>query len=243
VAGALHLGTSGFAYPEWKGVFYPPKIRQKEMLAFYAQRFGSVEINYTFRKEPTQDVLAGWREATPDHFMFTLKAHQRLTHWLRLADAAEATERFLTEARLLGPKLGAVLFQCPPNFRFDLELIAGFLATLDPAIRYAFEFRHPSWTKARDVLASHRVAWCVADTDENPAVDALVTADPFAYLRLRKTHYSDEELRTWAGRIGDILTHGTDVFCYFKHEDKAAGPRHASRLAEMVDPGIGPVSL
>jgi uncharacterized protein YecE (DUF72 family) len=234
MAGTLHLGTSGFAYPEWKGTFYPPKIRQKDMLAFYAERFDSVEINYTFRKEPTEEVLASWAEATPEDFLFTLKAHQRVTHWLRLSGAAEATATFLQDARLLGPKLGAVLFQCPPNLLFDLELITAFLDILPTGIRYAFEFRHPSWTAARDMLTAHRAAWCVADTDEHPAPLDPLTAEPFSYLRLRKLEYPDQELRAWAARIADVLAKGSDVFCYFKHEDKAAGPRFAARLRELM---------
>lgn len=236
MAGALHIGTSGFAYPEWKGVFYPPKMRQRDMLAFYSQRFDSVEINYTFRKEPTEDVLRVWGETTPSAFVFTLKAHQRLTHWLRLSGAAEATTKFLGEARLLGPKLGAVLFQCPPNLAFNLELIDGFLESLPRDIRYAFEFRHPSWQQARDVLAAHDAAWCISDTDENPAPSELPEAKPFAYLRLRRLQYSDDELGRWAGWIREALAGGADLFCYFKHEDKAAGPRFALRLRELIAP-------
>jgi uncharacterized protein YecE (DUF72 family) len=235
VAGTLHLGTSGFAYPQWKGIFYPLKVRQRDMLAFYAERFGSVEINYTFRKEPTEEVLHAWAEATPQDFLFTLKAHQRLTHWLRLSGAAEATAAFLDEARLLGPKLGAVLFQCPPNLPFNLELIATFLDALPSGIRYAFEFRHPSWREARDVLVAHGAAWCVADTDDHPVLSEPLAAEPFGYLRLRKLHYSDDELRRWAALIADVLGRETDVFCYFKHEDKAAGPWFALRLRDLVD--------
>jgi uncharacterized protein YecE (DUF72 family) len=235
VAGTLHLGTSGFAYPEWKGAFYPPKIRERDMLGFYADRFDSVEINYTFRKDPTPEVLAAWGEATPEGFLFTLKAHQRLTHWLRLSGAAEATATFLEEARLLGPKLGAVLFQCPPTLPFDLELITAFLDILPTGIRYAFEFRHPSWTAARDVLTAHRAAWCIADTDEHPAPLDPLTAKPFSYLRLRKLQYSDQELRAWAARIADVLGKGSDVFCYFKHEDEGASPKMAKRLASILE--------
>src|SRR5207249_4645268 len=111
VTGRLYLGTSGFAYDEWKGPFYPAGLKQKDMLPYYASRFGSVEINYTFRQQPTEKTLATWRDATPVGFLITLKAHQRITHWLRLADADEAVSNFLDRARSLGPRLGVILFQ------------------------------------------------------------------------------------------------------------------------------------
>jgi len=234
VAGTLYLGTSGFAYDEWKGPFYPPGTRQKDMLPFYASRFPSVEINYTFRQQPAEKTLQAWRAATPEGFLFTLKAHQRITHWRRLADADESVSTFLDGARLLGPRLGVILFQCPPNLPFDRPLIESFLAYLPPMFRYAFEFRHPSWTEARPILAAQRAAWCVAETDEQPAPDEPLPPGPFAYLRLRKTSYADDELATWASRVRPALDEGRDVFLYFKHEDKGAGPILAERMAALV---------
>ena len=234
MTGRLYLGTSGFAYDEWKGPFYPAGLKQKDMLPYYASRFGSVEINYTFRQQPTEKTLATWRDATPVGFLITLKAHQRITHWLRLADADEAVSNFLDRARSLGPRLGVILFQCPPNLPFDRALIERFVAYLPPTFRYAFEFRHPSWTEAREILTSQGAAWCVADTDEKPAGEAPIPADPFAYLRLRKEQYGEDDLRAWSGRIADSLGRGADVFCYFKHEEKGAGPIFAERTAEML---------
>jgi uncharacterized protein YecE (DUF72 family) len=234
VAGRLYLGTSGFAYDEWKGPFYPPELRQKDMLPFYATRFGSVEVNYTFRQHPAEKTLTTWKEATPEGFLITLKAHQRITHWLRLANADEAVSNFLERVKVLGPRLGAILFQCPPTLQYDRSLIEAFLAFLPPTYRYAFEFRHPSWDTARDLLASQGAAWCLAETDEKPAPDGALSAEPFSYLRLRKEVYSDDELRGWAGRINGALDRGSDVFCYFKHEEKGAGPIMAERMAEVL---------
>jgi uncharacterized protein YecE (DUF72 family) len=234
VAGTLYLGTSGFAYDEWKGPFYPNDLKQKEMLPFYATRFGSVEVNYTFRRQPAEKTLATWREATPEGFLITLKAHQRITHWLRLADADEAVGSFLERAKLLGPRLGTILFQCPPNLPFDRGLIENFLGFLPPIYRYAFEFRHPSWTQAREILADQGAAWCLAETGEKSAPDEPISAEPFAYLRLRKEDYSDDELEVWAKRIAQALDEERDVFCYFKHEEKGAGPVFAERLAAIV---------
>jgi uncharacterized protein YecE (DUF72 family) len=234
MAGTLHLGTSGFAYNEWKGPFYPEKIRQKEMLPFYAARFPSVEINYSFRQEPADTTLQAWRESTPETFLFTLKAHQRITHWLKLANADDAVSRFLERARMLGTRLGAILFQTPPTLHFDRGLIENFVGFLPPMVRYAFEFRHPSWEAARDILASQGAAWCVAETDESPVGDAWIPSDPFAYLRLRKLEYSDDDIRAWAKRVWAMLEAGRDVFCYFKHEEKGAGPIYAQRMAALV---------
>jgi uncharacterized protein YecE (DUF72 family) len=234
MAGTLYLGTSGFAYDEWKGPFYPPTLRQKEMLPFYAERFPSVEINYTFRQQPAEKTLVTWRDATPETFRFVLKAHQRITHWLRLKDADEAVSAFLERARTLGDRLGPILFQCPPNLPYDRTLIESFLAYLPPTHRYAFEFRHPSWVEAKPVLASQGAAWCVAETDDQPAPQAPLTASPFVYLRLRKMAYTDQELGGWADRIGPALAEGADVFCFFKHEDKGAGPILAERMRAFI---------
>jgi uncharacterized protein YecE (DUF72 family) len=233
VAGNLYVGTSGFAYNEWKGPFYPPDLKQKEMLPFYAARFGSVEINYTFRQQPAEKTLATWREATPDGFLITVKAHQRITHWLRLADADDAVSTFLDRIKVLGSRLGVILFQCPPTLQYDRSLIESFLGFLPPTNRYAFEFRHPSWEEARDILAAQGAAWCLAETDEKPATVTEVPRDPFTYLRLRKEDYSDQELGAWAGRIAAALERGSDVFCYFKHEEKGAGPIMAERMAAL----------
>lgn len=234
MAGSLYLGTSGFAYDEWKGPFYPSDLKQKEMLPFYASRFNSVEINYTFRQQPAEKTLITWREATPDGFLVTLKAHQRITHWLRLANADEAVATFLDRAKILGPRLGAILFQCPPNLAFDRGLIENFLGFLPPTYRYAFEFRHPSWAQARDILTEQGAAWCVADTDGKPAPDEPVPAEPYAYLRLRKESYSDDGLQLWAKRITQVLEQQRDVFCYFKHEEKGAGPIFSERMAAII---------
>jgi uncharacterized protein YecE (DUF72 family) len=235
MAGTLYLGTSGFAYNEWKGPFYPPGLKQQEMLPFYAKRFGSVEINYTFRQQPAEKTLVTWRDATPEGFLITLKAHQRITHWLRLANADESVATFLDRAKVLGSRLGPILFQCPPNLPFDRALIENFLGFLPPTYRYAFEFRHPSWAEARDILANQGAAWCLAETDESAAPDAPLQTEPFVYLRLRKLEYGEDEIQAWAGRVSGALAQGADVFCYIKHEDKGAGPIFAERLGELVE--------
>jgi len=235
VAGTPYVGTSGFAYPEWKGTFYPATIRQKDMLSYYAERFGSVEINYTFRKDPTEEVLARWCASVPDSFVFALKAPQRVTHWMRLAGAGEVASAFLRKAGTLGDRLGPVLFQCPPTLPFDGPLLEAFLADVPAGFRIAFEFRHPSWTQTRPMLRSKGVAWCHAETDQQPTSEWEGTNEPFLYLRMRRTAYPAGAMRIWADRIGSALAQDLDVFCYFKHEERGAGPAFARRLLGLTE--------
>ncbi len=230
--GTLYTGTSGFAYKEWKGVFYPEGTKDREMLSAYASRLRSVEINYTFRRQASEKTLTTWREATPETFRFTLKANQRITHWLRLEHADEAVREFLERSRLLGDRLGPILFQCPPTLEFDRSRIEAFVGYLPPGVKAAMEFRHPSWLEARPILAAQGVAWCSAETDEKDADEP--SWEPFGYLRLRKTEYTDDELHKWAERISPALADGRDVYVYFKHEDGAASAKWAVQLQEML---------
>jgi uncharacterized protein YecE (DUF72 family) len=235
VTGTAYVGTSGFAYQEWKGPFYPADLPDTEMLHHYGGRFRSVEINYTFRRYPSTKTLTAWTERTPEHFRFVLKAHGRITHTRRLAGADQDVSDFLDRARALGPRLGPILFQCPPSLRFDRRLIETFVGYLPPTFRYAMEFRHPSWEEARGLLTDQGVAWCVAETDEQEPTRRV--AEPFGYLRLRKSAYTDEELASWAGWIKGEIDGGREVFAFFKHEEDAVGPRHAERLLSLMEAG------
>ena len=236
MAGTLYLGTSGFGYDEWRhGVFYPDGLPASRMLSYYATLFRSVEINYTFRKFPSQKVLTSWLQQTPEGFRFTLKANQRITHVRRLRDVAGEVRAFMDEATVLGDRLGPVLFQCPPTVEYDEPLLAAFADGLPPGIAAVMEFRHPSWRAAWPFLAERGIARCVADTDDEAAGADELVWQPFGYLRLRRATYSDSELRTWAERIQAALDEGGDVYCYFKHEDSAAGPRMAQRLEQLMD--------
>jgi uncharacterized protein YecE (DUF72 family) len=232
VAGTLYLGTSGYAYDEWKGVFYPEGLKVRERLPYFASRFRSVEINYTFRRQPSHETLTKWRSLTPEGFAFTLKAHQMITHRHRLNDCAEPVTFFLERAAVLGDRLGAILFQCPPSLRFDRDRLLEFLDVLPAGRRYAMEFRHPSWEEARPLLTERRVAWCMAETDETSA--GPDSFDPFGYLRLRKEVYTEDDIATWASRVRSALDAGRDVYCYFKHEEKGIGPVYAERLGELL---------
>jgi Uncharacterized conserved protein len=236
MAGSFYLGTSGFSYDAWKhGVFYPEGLKNREMLSYYSSHLSSVEINYTFRRFPTEKSLTTWREEAAEGFVFTLKANQRITHFKRLADADEDVRDFLERAKVLGDRLGCVLFQCPPSLKYDRALIEAFVGYLPPGPpRFAMEFRHSSWSEARELLLNQGIAWCVAETDDkDPGPDDL-SWEPAGYLRLRKTEYTDEELASWAAKISPALAAGTDVFCYFKHEDDGASPKMAKRLEEIL---------
>lgn len=233
--GKLYTGTSGFAYKEWKGSFYPEDLPDKKMLGYYSEQLPTVEVNYTFRRLPSESTLEGWKTHAAPGFKFTLKASQRITHFKRLKETAEDVAEFVRRAKILGESLGIVLFQLPPNFVANAELLRGFLSDLPPAVRYAFEFRHASWTdpKIEQLLTEHAVARCGAETDELAVAVIPITA-PFVYLRLRKLDYQDEEIIEWGKRISPVLGAGHDVFCYFKHEGGGVGPAYANRLIDAV---------
>ncbi|MCA1727190.1 MAG: DUF72 domain-containing protein [Actinobacteria bacterium] len=231
--GKLYVGTSGFAYPQWKGSFYPAGLSSKRMLEHYASRLNSVEINYTFRRDPTPKMIDGWREQTPEAFRFSIKAPMRITHFWPLDPPQDALDGFDALIRPLGDLLGPVLFQTGPRFAFDRDRLERFLDRLPAGLRPAFEFRHPSWEDARAILADRGAAMVGSETDVAPG-PARLTAEPFAYLRLRRTDYNEARLDGWARRIRSLLKTGGDAFVYFKHEEGDAGPAWAASLAERV---------
>jgi uncharacterized protein YecE (DUF72 family) len=226
-------GTSGYAYKEWKGVFYPERIAPAAMLGFYAERLPAVEINATFYRMPRASVLEGWAEAVPEGFRFALKASRRITHQKRLKDADEETGYLVRTAATLGAKLGALLFQLPPNLRADRDRLARFLDAVPPEVPAAFEFRHPSWHEPAlvELLRERGRTLVVADADDSPA-EGLVATAPRGYLRLRRARYERAELAAWVERIGGAGFESALVF--FKHEDAGAGPVLAARLLELA---------
>src|SRR5271170_2101968 len=234
----LYSGTSGFAYPSWKPEFYAEKLAAKKFLSYYATRLNAVEVNYTFRRLPSASTLENWVKDTSAGFVFPLKAHMRITHILRLKPS-DFTEVFfkaidpLRSARRLGP----VLFQLPPAMKCDEALLADFLATLPPDIRYAFEFRHVSWLvdPVYRLLEKHGVALCLAES-EKLTIPEVITAN-FVYSRLRMPEYSAEDRKEIAERADQLLKQGQDVYIFFKHEETAAGAIYAEELLRTQNPG------
>ncbi len=228
-----YVGTSGYSYPAWKGTFYPAKFPANRMLGYYAERFRTVEINNTFYRPPTAQLLETWAAQVPADFRFVLKAPQEITHVKRLADAGALVRSLIETAAVLGDRLGPVLFQLPPNFRKDAALLADFLAYL-PACRVAFEFRHQSWfdEDVFELLRDHQAGLCVADADDELEVPFVSTAD-WGYLRLRRTDYDDTAMKAWAARMR--AENWREAFVFFKHEDAGTGPRFAARLLELLE--------
>lgn len=230
----IHIGTSGYGYREWKGSFYPEKISSREMLRFYAERFDTVEINYTFYHMPTRKTLTSWEEQVPDGFTFALKASQAITHHKRLRDVEEETRYFFRTLTFLGRKTGPVLFQFPRSFHLDRLVLEDFLELIPPEFPCAFEFRNPSWLipEVYGLLRAKKHSLCTADTDEKPAVEIISTAD-WGYLRLRRSRYSDADLARWLERIRALQWEKAYVF--FKHGDESHGAETALRLAGLLE--------
>jgi uncharacterized protein YecE (DUF72 family) len=227
------VGTSGYSYPEWKGTFYPAKMQTKQMLGFYASRFRTVEINNTFYRPPTIQLLEAWAGQVPADFRFVLKAPQEITHVKRLAGAGEQVSALFATAGVLKDRLGAVLFQLPPNFRKDVPLLRAFLASLPAGVRAAFEFRHQGWfcDSVFALLRERGAGLCVADADDELEVPFVATAE-WGYLRLRRADYDDTALAEWADRLRS--QNWRECFVFFKHEDAGTGPRFATRLLELL---------
>jgi uncharacterized protein YecE (DUF72 family) len=226
------IGTSGYSYPEWKGSFYPEKMAAKDMLRFYAERFPTVEINNTFYRLPKEALLRNWAEQVPERFAFVIKASQRITHIQRLKECGELLRYLFGVTATLGPRLGPLLFQLPPNFKKDVPQLASFFDDLPERRRIAVEFRHASWfdDEVFAALRAEGAALCVADTGEEPAAPLVATAD-WGYLRLRREDFGAADLRDWAQRIREQPWR--DAFVFLKHEEEGKGPKLAARLMEL----------
>jgi uncharacterized protein YecE (DUF72 family) len=230
----VRAGTSGYAHKEWKGAFYPAELGEDEMLAFYAARLGTVEINNTFYRIPRPAVLERWAAAVPTSFVFVLKASQRITHRARLLPDAvgDSVDYLWKVAASLGDRLGPIFFQTPPALKCDLDRLHAFLDLLPAGMRAAFEFRHPSWfdEPVYQALRDHGAVLCSAETDDDPGPGIVVTSD-WGYLRLRKEQYTDAELEAWNQRVH--AAPWREAFLFFKH-DEGNAPVTAQRFSELA---------
>jgi uncharacterized protein YecE (DUF72 family) len=235
----LYAGTSGFAYAAWKPGFYPAKTLSNQFLKHYAARLNCVEINYTFRRLPAAATLKTWVEATPEGFLFAVKANMRITHILRLKNADQATEVFLNAIDPLRSSrhLGPILFQLPPALKCDTALLRDYAGLLPRDMRYAFEFRHTSWLndEVYGLLRERNVSLCVAES-ERLEVPEVITAD-FVYYRLRKPEYSETDIDAFAARSKELLATGRDLYVMFKHEETPEGALNAELLLKKVKEG------
>ena len=230
----LHVGTSGYSYKEWKGVFYPEKLPAKEMLRYYGEQLNGVEINNTFYRLPKTSVLENWSDQVPGSFRFSIKASRRITHFTRMKpESREPLEYLLSTLGVLGPKLGVVLFQLPPNLKKDSDRLGGFLEMIPEGTPGAFEFRHESWKddEVYSLLRDRGMALVCADTEDSDDDEPIVNTGSWGYLRLRRPGYSDDDLQRWSRHLSN--TGWDTAFVFFKHEDEGAGPRMAARFGEI----------
>jgi uncharacterized protein YecE (DUF72 family) len=232
----LYVGTSGWAYPSWKPDFYPAKLAQTKFLPFYATQLNAVEVNFTFRQLLKETTAQKWINETPEHFRFSIKAHQVITHIKRLKKTEDFVPRFIATITPLAQagKLGPVLFQLPPNMKADRALLEEFLQVVPRGVVAAFEFRHDSWFQDEifSLLKTHNRALCVAETEERNTPD-VVTAD-FAYYRYRKPTYTSEERQAMVTRLREHLAAGRNVFAYFKHEETPQGALYAREVLREI---------
>ena len=238
----FHIGTSGWNYDSFVGVLYPPGTAKRRYLEEYARHFHTVELNASFYRSFPEKTWIGWRDRTPEGFVWAVKAPRFITHIRRLDADRESLDRFFARAGLLAEKLGVVLWQLPPSLAFDMELVQGFLARLPGDIRHALEARHASWHRQEvfDLLKAHEIAWVVSDTAGRYPVSVTSTAD-FSYVRLHgheqlyRGEYGTKRLRRWLEAVRALPVQ--EVFWYFDNTDDGSAPKDALLLKEMLGSG------
>lgn len=234
----VHVGTSGWQYSDWRGVFYPERLPQARWLEHYATRFATVEVNNTFYRLPPPETFASWAERTPPDFVVALKASRYLTHVKRLKDPEEPVERFLSHVTPLGDKLGPVLVQLPPTLQAEPRRLARTLAAFGGRVRVAVEFRHLSWftEPVYELLSRHRAALCLADRDSRLITPVRRTA-PWTFIRFHTGRgvpfpcYGRTALGSRARLLAERFEATDDVFAFFNNDPHACAPRDARRFA------------
>ena len=234
--GRAFVGTSGFAYSDWAPRFYPPGVRQGDLLREYAARLPAVELNNTFYQQPRPERVAAWLAQTPADFRFVVKAQRGGSMRAFTTAAAETTAWLTGPYRLFGERLGGVLLRVPANVRRDDAKLAALLAAWPPDLPLAVELQHESWRddEVLDLLRKHRAALCATDGDEQPPPDLRLTAD-FLYLRLRRSAYSPDDLSEWATRLAPFLDDDRDCFVFFRHDADGQSALDALALTELLN--------
>ena len=241
--GHAFIGTSGWNYEHWRGVFYPVGLPSSDWLKFYAKTFDTVEINFSFYRLPERKTFEHWYRESPDGFTFAVKASRYLTHQKKLKDAEEALERVISNARGLGEKLGPILYQLPPRWKVDLERLEAFLRQLPGDVRHVMEFRDNSWQiePVFDLLRQYSVGYCIMSAPDLPRVMEVTTS--FAYIRMHsggaitEGNYEEPMLQWWAEQVREMLN-DVDVYVYFNNDYKGFAVKNAIRLKELVGSGL-----
>lgn len=238
---SIRIGTSGWTYKGWRGPFYPEEISTASWLAWYSERFLTVEINGSFYRTPSVDAVKTWRGSTPDDFVFSWKASKFITHWKRLTESCRnSLDLMESRLKILGPKLGAVLFQLPPQFSLNRDRLASFLKLLKKKRKYAFEFRDPSWytPSILDLLRDHDISLCLSDHHDAPSPWELTAQHVYIRGHGPAGRYSDRypkaTLDRWATTIGEWALKKRTIFCYFDNDQKTAAPQDAQELLERL---------
>jgi uncharacterized protein YecE (DUF72 family) len=239
---AILVGTSGWHYKHWVGPFYPERTPPAQFLPFYTERLRTVEINSSFYRLPEQSTLVNWRETAPAGFLFAVKGSRFITHMKKLREPEQAFDKLFERVVCLKEKLGPVLFQLPPRWGPDLERLNGFLRFLPRRMRFAFEFRDPSWflPEVESILRDHNAAFCIYDFDRRLS-PKVVTAD-FVYLRLHgpegryQGQYRQHELAEWANEFRSWDLAGKDVYCYFDNDQAGYAAQDAIVLDRLCRP-------
>ena len=238
----LYLGTSGWQYKHWKETFYPRDVPQKRWLEYFADRFQTVELNNSFYSLPKPETFAAWRVRTPTDFIVAVKMSRYLTHIRRLKEPQESVDRFMANAVHLGPKLGPILLQLPPNLKIDLDALDKTLACFQPGLRLTVEFRHDSWfvDETRALLAERKVSTCLADKWSKPVTPMWRTAD-WGFLRFHagtadpEPCYGRTALASWAQRLAEHWGPDDDVYVYFNNDPRACALRDARVFARAAE--------
>ena len=234
------VGTSGFVYDHWRYLFYPEKLSKAKWLGFYVTHFNTVELNNTFYRLPSETAFANWRSSSPDGFVFAVKVSRFITHIKRLKEAKEPLQAFLSRAKILGEKLGPLLYQLPPNMHRNDERLESFLSLLPQGMRHVFEFRHQSWLEEGvfAILHKYNAGFCVFDMPD-VSCPLVATAD-FAYIRFHGSTglywscYSDEELASWAKRLADLAANLKIIYIYFNNDAEAFAVKNAITLRSYL---------
>ena len=234
------IGTSGWSYKHWQGVFYPEGLKSKDWLSFYTKTFSTVEVNSTFYRTPQEKTMDGWREKSPDNFVFTLKMNRFITHRKKLQSVETLLKQFFDRARRLGNKLGVILHQLPPSLKKDIPLLASYLKLLPGEMKHAVEFRDESWSdhETFDLLGSEGIAYCIVSS---PNLKAHIRATaPFAYIRMHgaggwyASCYGDRELQVWAKHIVKLAKQDCDGYIYFNNDYAGYAVQNALTLGEQL---------